>query len=303
MKTVLITGADGFLGRYLSTALRARGYSIHGMVRCAPDSKPDWIDHVWKAELADERAVQDAVMGAGAHYVVHLAAISNVAHGDVGEIYKTNIIGTRYLLSALAECEGDLKAVLIASSGNIYGAKVSGVVPETTVPEPANDYGVSKLACEHMARLFSNKLPTIIARPFNYTGVGQSPDFLIPKIISHFAQRATRIELGNIKVARDFSDVRDVAEIYCRLLENEASIGKTVNICSGEAIALETVIASASTLSQHVMQIDINRSLIRENEVPYLCGDRALLDVLTGCLERQSLNDTLKWMLDEAQSR
>ena len=85
---------------------------------------------------------------------------------------------------------------------------------------------------EYLAKTYMTRLGIVITRPFNYTGVGQETRYPIPKIVSHFTARAPHIELGNTDVARDFSDVRDVARAY-RLLAEARPIGEIFNLCSG----------------------------------------------------------------------
>ncbi|WP_137984288.1 GDP-mannose 4,6-dehydratase, partial [Pseudomonas viridiflava] len=89
--------------------------------------------------------------------------------------------------------------------------------------------------------LWHARLPLVITRPFNYTGVGQAENFLLPKIVSHFTQRESTIELGNLDVWRDFSDVRAVTSAYRGLLEARP-LGKTLNVCSGVTHSLREVI-------------------------------------------------------------
>ena len=107
----------------------------------------------------------------------------------------------------------------MASSANVYGNSTLEVLEETAVTQPANGYAVSKLAMEYVAKTYMARLGIVITRPFNYTGVGQEPRYLIPKIVNHFQDRALHIELGNIDVARDFSDVRDIARLTDCLLK------------------------------------------------------------------------------------
>jgi nucleoside-diphosphate-sugar epimerase len=141
-----------------------------------------------------------------------------------------------------------------------------------------------------------DKLPLFIVRPFNYTGIGQTEDFLLPKIVAHFRRQAPYIELGNIDVWRDFSDVRTVAKIYRRLIEVKP-IGQTVNICSGTTHSLREVLTMAENISGHKMEVRVNPAFVRANEVKSLCGDAALLHSLIDECESLSLEETMRWML------
>jgi nucleoside-diphosphate-sugar epimerase len=139
------------------------------------------------------------------------------------------------------------KRVLIASSANVYG-NVAGILGESQPAAPVNHYAVSKLAMEHMVHTWFDRLPIVITRPFNYTGIGQSQQFLVPKIVDHFVRRAAMIELGNLDVERDFSDVRFVARAYRGLLEYDCA-GQTVNICSGRPYTLRWILQMMQTIS------------------------------------------------------
>ncbi|MGL6297249.1 MAG: GDP-mannose 4,6-dehydratase, partial [Plesiomonas sp.] len=205
----------------------------------------------------------------------------------------------RNLLEVLAQANYKPKAVLLASSANIYGNRSEGMLSEHTLPDPANDYAVSKLAMEHMARLWMDRLPIIITRPFNYTGVGQTDNFLLPKIAAHFKRKADVIELGNLDVWRDFSDVRTLVNAYRRLIEAKA-FGQTVNVCSGETHSLQEVMAMCEQITGHNMTIQVNPAFVRANEVKTLCGDASLLRALIGDWQTPDLADTLRWMLDQA---
>jgi nucleoside-diphosphate-sugar epimerase len=188
--------------------------------------------------------------------------------------------------------------VVLASSANIYGNTRVSSISESTPPTPANDYAVSKLAMEYVAKLFTTQLPIAITRPFNYTGVGQDPKFLVPKIVSHFRQRASQIELGNLDVARDFSDVRDVAAVYAALLDGRSIGGETVNICSGRAIALGDIIDMCRSITGHNLDVVVNPAFVRADEVKTLKGDPSRLENLLGGLDRHRFEDTLRWMLE-----
>jgi len=289
----LITGIRGFTGVYLASELERAGYEVCGLGLGAGD-EPGYF----RADLDKPEELKSVMDVVRPDVVIHLAALAFVGHGNADDFYRVNLVGTRHLLEAIAQAPEQPRCVLLASSANVYGNASTGVLDEEVQPSPANDYAVSKLAMEHMAALWRDKLPLVITRPFNYTGVGQGKEFLLPKIVEHFRNRADVIELGNLDVSRDFSDVRTVAHVYRRLLEHPDAIGGTYNVCSGQAVSLQTIIAMCSEITGHDLQVRVNPAFVRSNEVKQLRGDNARLHTLLGDWETRSLRQTLQWMLD-----
>jgi nucleoside-diphosphate-sugar epimerase len=290
MATALITGINGFTGRYLADELRSAGYTVFGLARKASDN-------VLACDLLDPASIEQALVQVKPDFVVHLAAIAFVAHGDVEAIYRTNVVGTRNLLNALVKTGCTPRSVLLASSANVYGNAEVEPITEITPMAPANDYAVSKLAMEYMARLWSEQLPITLVRPFNYTGAGQSLNFLLPKIVDHFKRRAPLLKLGNLDVVRDFSDVRSVVKRY-RLLLETSQFGEVFNVCSGQGHSLLEVLEMMRELSGHEPEIRVNPAFVRANEVHRLIGSQAKLDAVIGIVPDIPLRHTLKWMLE-----
>ena len=298
MSKVLITGADGFTGRYLAKELSNAGHEVHGLIHLPVLHGVEGVAQLHVANLCDLPALSAVMRDVQPEKIAHLAAISFVAHGDASAIYNTNLVGTRNLLESLVLSKSPLTAVLLASSANIYGNSVEGILDESTPAAPANDYAVSKLAMEYAAALYANRLPLIIARPFNYTGVGQSESFLIPKITSHVRRKAPVIELGNLDVARDFSDVRNVVRVYHRLLQSPLAVSQAFNVCSGKAWSLNEVLTMVREISGHDFEVRVNPAFVRQNEVKTLLGNRTKLNEATGVMPEIELPETLRWMLE-----
>ena len=290
-KRALITGLHGFTGHYLARELASAGYRVSGTVLAGDATGPD----VFNADLNDRARMAAVVDQVRPDVVVHLAAIAFVAHGDAEQMYRVNVAGTRNLLEALAQCAYKPSCVLLASSANVYGNASVPVIGEDVAPAPANDYAVSKLAMEYMARLWMDRLPIVIARPFNYTGVGQSENFLLPKIVSHFRKGARRIELGNLAIARDFSDVRTVVRSYRGLLA-AAPAGQVFNVCSGQSYSLDSVIDMMCDIAGYRIDVQVNPAFVRASEVRTLTGDNARLAAAIGAPEAIPLVETLRWM-------
>jgi nucleoside-diphosphate-sugar epimerase len=298
MASLLITGIEGFTGRYLADLAKAAGFKVVGTIYSLPDSgicPEGW--HV--CDITDPIAVTELIKTLRPDAVAHLAGISSVMHGNAEMIYRTNILGTRNLLEALVASNMKPDTVLLASSANIYGNASSGILDENTPPAPANDYAVSKLAMEYMAKLYTGRLNINIVRPFNYTGVRQSTDFLIPKIVDHIKRRAPFIELGNLDVARDFSDVRMVVAYYLKLLQKPQSSGSVFNVCSGKAYTLNEVLDMARRISGHDFEVKVNPEFVRANDVKVLIGDKRILDAAVGEVDAIPLVETLGWMISD----
>ncbi|MCA8377424.1 GDP-mannose 4,6-dehydratase [Burkholderia cenocepacia] len=299
-RRAFVTGLTGFTGRYMAERLQAAGYDVWGTV--APGT-PRPADPAFAhctllpVDLLDAEAMRAAAADARPDAIVHLAARAHVAQDEPSQTYAVNIVGTRNLLAALAGLDRRPSAVLLASSANVYGNSTAGVLDETVAPAPANDYAVSKLAMEYAAKLWADRLPIVIARPFNYTGVGQSDAYLLPKLVAHYASNAPRISLGNLDVSRDFSDVRDVTAAYLKLIE-AAPAGETFNVCSERAYSLKEVLAMLSRIAGYVIDVTIDPRFVRHNEVKSLSGSRDKLRRAVGELPVTPLDETLRWMVD-----
>ena len=291
---VLITGSRGFTGHFVSAEFEAYGREVWGVGQQPAAGTQRYA----RLDLLDLDGLTAAVKSARPDIVIHLAALAFVGHGSPTDFYTVNVIGTRNLLEAITKSGVEPTRVVIASSANIYGNSIGGRIPESTPPNPENDYAVSKFAMEKMAQLWRHRLPITLVRPFNYTGVGQSANFLVPKIVKHFLDRAPRIALGNLEVSRDFSDVRDIAKFY-RLIAEQHSEFKVLNMCSGSSVSLGTILEMATTISGHELEVEINPAFVRTNEVKTLCGDASSLEALIGTIPRTHFTDTLAWMLTQ----
>ena len=284
---ILLTGAAGFTGRFFEKAAVATGHQVVPL----------------QANLADKAGLMAEVDTVGPDEVVHLAAISFVGHEDDSAFYAINTVGTTHLLQALEALPQIPRKVLLASSANIYGNCEAYPIAESQAPAPVNHYAISKLAMEHMARTFADRLPIVITRPFNYTGPGQALNFVIPKLVSHYARRAPVVELGNLQVEREFNDVRMVCDAYLALLAH-GQPGEVYNVCSGEPYSLQHVINTLTELTGHSTEAKVNPAFVRANEVHRLCGDPTkllrLCEQAQVALKQPSLRGMLAWMLSEA---
>jgi GDP-6-deoxy-D-talose 4-dehydrogenase len=291
---VLLTGANGFTGAYVRSELENAGYQVVGAVVGMPRGEHEVALDITSLEQC--RAAMEIVQP---DYLIHLAAISFVHHADADAFYRVNVMGTLNLLQGLSDAGIVPRRVLIASSANVYGNTTEGVIAETQPPLPVNHYATSKLAMEYMVRTWCDRMPIVLTRPFNYTGVGQESHFLVPKIVSHFVQRAPVIELGNLDVERDFSDVRVVARAYRGLIEHDCA-GEIVNVCSGRPYSLRNIVKAVEGIAGYEIEVRVNPAFVRQSEVKTLVGSPARLHAIVGELDAIPFEQTLQWMAESA---
>ena len=286
-KTILVTGSSGFTGRYVVNEFKKAGYNVIGLVHEMPSAGEVVCD------IRDKQMVVDTIGALRPDGVIHLAALSFVGHPNPDEFYSVNVLGTENILSALVVNNICPQKVILASSANIYGSPdIVGGIHEDFVPSPVNHYAISKLAMEFMAKMWWDKLPIIVTRPFNYTGPGQNINFVIPKIVAAYKENKKTIQLGNVDVYRDFSDVRDVAKSYLNLFDCDVK-SDVVNICSGNVYSLLDAINIVSDIAGYKIDIEINPAFVRLNEIKRLVGDNTKLRSITGSVPSISLKQTL----------
>lgn len=292
-KKIFVTGINGFTGHYLCKDLILKGYDLYGISNQESSKK-----NIFKINLTEKNKLFNLLNEIEPDIVVHLASISSVSNNNFGSIYDTNIIGSANLFDSLNRIKKKPEFILVSSSANVYGNSGKSVQAESDFLMPANHYAISKYAMELGAKLLKNSLPICITRPFNYTGVGQSIDFLIPKIVNHYALKKEFIELGNIDVERDFSDVRFLSKIYLRLIDLMPA-GETINICSGKTYSIKKIMDIMKSLSNHDIKVKTSKSLMRPNEIYILQGSKNKLDKYVGNILPISFEETLEWMYSE----
>ena len=220
-RRVLLTGAGGFTGPYVRRRLESAGATVTGLLRPGEAGAAQDI----ACEITDAPALRGAVAEARPDHVIHLAAISFVPFADSGALMEINVRGTRNLLEACAALSQAPRKIILASSANVYGNAPVSPIREDAPLAPASDYAASKVEVERLAAEWGARLPILLVRPFNYTGVGQDEKFLVPKLVAAFRRRDAELSMGRTDVVRDFSDVRWVAEAYARLLAADVKAG------------------------------------------------------------------------------
>lgn len=289
---IVITGIDGFTGQHLARRLERAGWQVFGMAGPGTLPMPDTLT----ADLREGDRIAEWLSEIRPSHVVHLAALSHVV-GPPLPFYETNVLGTEALLNAIDRSGSPISKLVIASSANIYGQSGGGAIGEDRPPLPANHYALSKLAMEHVARQWFDRLPILLTRPFNYTGPGQSEAFLYAKLVGAFHRREPRLKLGNLSVARDLSSVDFVALAYERLLECDLA-GDVFNICSGRSVSISEALEILRDLTGHDPEIVSDPLLVRDNDIDVLTGDPTRLQKAIGPIEPTPPRKIFSGMLD-----
>ena len=235
----LVTGAAGFIGSQLLRALAERGHDAVGW-----DAFTDYYDPALKEENARDLPVErvdlaeDALDLGGFDGVFHLAGQPGVASfGDVFPVYvRQNVLASQRLFEA-AVAAGT--RVVLASSSSIYGNAERYPTPEDTIPAPISPYGITKLACEHLARAYGSEfgLDVVTVRYFTIYGPRQRPDMAFTKMVSCLAEGRPFELHGDGTQSRSFTYVDDAVEATIRAMER-AGGGAVLNVGGGEEVSM-----------------------------------------------------------------
>jgi GDP-4-dehydro-6-deoxy-D-mannose reductase len=307
-----VTGADGFVGRYLVARLVREGHGVTAACRVGAELH-EWPPAELRAAVQivpfelDDPATIRAAVDLRHDAVVHLAAVASVreARNDPGRAWIINAAGTARLLDAVLSVSvaGNRPRMLIVSSAEVYGDGPATPRIESDPARPQSPYAASKVGAEVAALEAWRRtgLHVMIARPFTHIGPGQKPPFVVPsymeRLLAARSQTEARIPTGNLEPVRDLLDVRDVVGAYLMLLQAGAP-GETYNIARGEGISLRDLFHRLAELIGVQAEPVPDPSLIRAEDIPYLVGDPRKLERTTGWSATIPLQQTLRDMVD-----
>jgi GDP-4-dehydro-6-deoxy-D-mannose reductase len=314
---VLVTGASGFTGGWLARACREAGEEVFGLSRSGSLSGgSDGGVHGLAVDLRDADVVQAAVADVRPGVVYHLAALSSVGRSweAPAETVQSNVASAVNLLEAL-RLEAPRARVLWASTCEVYGTAARLPVDEDAPVAPANPYAVSKVTGDLLAAVYADAhgLAVIRARPFNHSGPGQRPTFVLSSLAHQAAEArlkgasSVRVVTGNPATRRDFTDVRDVVRAY-RLLVAHGDAGGVYNVCSGRSVSTgEQVELLSELIAPIVVEHVVDPARVRAHEVMDLHGSHERLTRATGWEPsislRETMADTIEWWERELRSR
>lgn len=284
---VLVTGSDGFVGTWLMRHLGERG------------DDPVALDAA--VDVTDAAALTRAVVTAEPDAIIHLAGLASVAATwkDPLAAFAVNATGTLHLTQAALACAPHPRVLLISSS-EVYGVVKAGDLPlgEDRPVQPVSPYALSKAAAELVGRQawLGHGLEVVIARPFNHTGPGQAPGFVVPSMARQVAEAvrtgAGSLLVGDVSVRRDLTDVRDIVRAYRLLIEHGAA-GETYNVCRGESTEIAEVARRLLAIAGVDLPLEVDPGRLRPVDLPDLRGDPGRLHQVTGWVPEISLDATL----------
>jgi len=313
----LVTGAAGFAGQWLCRELLHAGWEVWGtrlddaLPPGALDSEASNPVRWWEGDLRGATAAREAIDAAAPDAIFHLAGIAHVpsANADPAGTLEVNVIVASRLLAHVRarRAAGILDpVVVIVGSGEQYGRHDLVEMPlgEIAAQQPMGVYAASKAAQEVLA-LEAHRaggVRVIAVRPFNHTGPGQSPNFVVPALVRRaVALRGTSkpLVMGNTETIRDFSHVADVVRAYVALAERGVP-GEAYNIASGVGTEMATLALRILALAGVDAKLQTDPALVRPADVPALIGSAAKLRAATGWAPRHSLDSILEELIRAA---
>ena len=306
MERILVTGCGGFVGRYLTDLLVEEGFETWGADR-EPAANEFAGHECVPCDLRNRGDVDGLLDRVQPGYIVHLAAQSSgrISFSQPHQTLSNNILSILNILDWL-RTSGSTTRLLAVGSADVYGSVQKKDLPlrETQPRNPNNPYALSKAIQEESCAMYAAlyDVDVVSTRSFNHTGAGRPDTF----VLSSFARRIIEIksgvrepvvEVGNVDVRRDFSDVEDVCRAYLMLLRRGKS-GEVYNVCSGESHTLRALLEKLAVLAGVQIEIRVDKERLRPSDMEELRGDYTKLTRDTGWAPRIPIERTLQSLLD-----
>jgi GDP-4-dehydro-6-deoxy-D-mannose reductase len=305
---ILITGGTGFVGTHLVPFLQSGGSHI-AVFASGSQSEPQPGVSYYEADIRQQDAVGSVIQEVKPDRIYHLAGISAVddSWSNPRLTFEVNVLGAYNLFEAAMRLPSPPR-ILNVSTAQVY-ASCSSPLSEDSRIQPNNPYAASKAMAELLAVEYQrHKAGGIITtRSFNHTGPGQPPNFVLPSIAKQFVEielglRPPVLNVGNVEVQRDFTDIRDVIRAYRSLLE-KGKPGEVYNVCSGSAVRLADIIRTFESATGRKVTLATEESRVRSNDVPVICGDPKKIRETTAWRPEISLPKTIADLLDYWRSQ
>jgi GDP-4-dehydro-6-deoxy-D-mannose reductase len=301
VKKVLITGIEGFVGTHLADYLHNREYKVTGIHFAQPVKR---FGKLYQCDIRQYAAVLKIIRTIKPDVIFHLAAQSSVAEGEktIKQTFAVNVQGTLNILEAINAL--NIKArIIYISSCEVYGQS-NKKLTEQSQTKPVSFYAMSKLCAEQVCLYYqrTHNLDVVLLRPFSHTGPGQAEHFIFPRIAKQVAEiEAGLIEpvlkLGNIKVRRDYSDVQDIITAY-ELASRKCQSGEIYNITAQKPYSIRQGVEFLIKLSSQKIAIEIDKKLVRKNDISLLTGSARKFMRDTGWKPAISFQTTLSNLLN-----
>ena len=312
-KTVLVTGAGGFIGSHLVESLISQGVNVRAFVRYNSRSDIGFLSNLPKKQLSsieiqsgdlrDEDAIRKAVKGCD--LVFHLGALISIPYSyeHPAEVSEVNFIGTLNILQACLDNQVD--RLIHTSTSEVYGTALTVPINETHPLQGQSPYSASKIGADKLAESFfcSYNLPVVTVRPFNTYGPRQSNRAVIPAIISQALQQ-NQVNLGNIDAARDFTYISDTVQGFICAAKAGDVLGKTYNLGTGDEIRIGDLAEKIIQMVNRPVTIHLDENRLRpeKSEVGRLLSDNSLAKKQLKWIPQVSLDKglslTIQWIRD-----
>lgn len=303
MKKVLIFGVGGFVGSYLSREFIEHGYTVIGTDKIKGFMLSSEVEF-YESDLLETEAVERLVNKIQPDIIINLAAISSV--GVSWSIPQTtmqvNVVGALNIMEAAKKSKKNPKILFVGSSEEYVIS--DGPMNEEVQLNASNPYGISKVTQEQFAKIYKEQygLKIYCVRSFNHTGVGQRDTFVLPSFCKQVAEidksgKPGVMKVGNLKVKRDFSHVKDIVRAYRMVVESD-NCGLVYNVGSGKAYSLDDMLQYIISLGGQEIKVEVDQSRFRPTDQPMICCDYNLIKKELGWEPQYTVFDALKEMFE-----